>query len=83
MVAEIAKEYREVFVVAKLDVYENPIKTAEYHIRGTPTYILFYDGKVVSTILGAMSKEKLVEQILEALISVIEPPLTEEQADSE
>ncbi len=83
VVSEIALEYRDVFAVAKLEVKENPVITAEYGIRGTPTYKLFYDGKVVTTILGAMSKERLVERILVGLISVIEPPLTQEQANSE
>ncbi len=83
VVSEIAVEFRDVFVVAKLDVNDNPIKTAEYQIRGTPTYKLFYEGNVVRTILGAMPKERLVERILVSLLTVIEPPLTDEQTDSE
>lgn len=83
VVSSIAIEYRDVFAVAKLDVNENPVITAEYRIRGTPTYILIYQDKVVTTIYGAMPKERLVERILVGLISVIEPPLTQEQTDSE
>ena len=83
VVSEIALEYRDVFAVAKLDVYENSVITAEYGIRGTPTYILFYKGEVVTTMLGAMPKDRLVERILAGLSSVIEPPLTQEQTDSE
>ena len=83
VVSEIAIEYRDVFAVAKLEVKDNPITTAEYRIRGTPTYILFYQGKVVTTIFGAMPKDRLVERILVGLVSVIEPPLTQEQTDSE
>lgn len=83
VVSEIALENRDVFVVAKLDVNDNPIITTEYRIRGTPTYILFYKGKIVTTILGLTPKDRLIEQILEGLISVIEPPLTQEQTDSE
>ncbi|MCY4404074.1 MAG: thioredoxin domain-containing protein [Candidatus Poribacteria bacterium] len=83
VVSEIAIEYRDVFAIAKLDVNDNPIKTAEYHIRGTPTYKLFYKGNVARTILGAMPKERLVEQIFVGLISVIQEPLTQEQTDSE
>ena len=83
VVSEIAVDYRDVFAVAKLDVNENPVKTAEYGIRGTPTYKLFYKSEVATTILGAMSKSRLVQRILVGLISVIEPPLTQEQADSE
>lgn len=83
VVSEVALEFRDVFAVAKLDVNENAVITTEYGIRGTPTYILFYKGKVVTTILGAMPKDRLVEQTLVGLISVIEPPLTQEQTDSE
>ena len=83
VVSEIALEYRDVFAVAKLDVNENSVITAEYSIRGTPTYILFYQSKVVTTILGAMPKGRLVERILAGLVSVIEPPLTQEQTNSE
>ena len=83
VVSEIALEFRDIFAVAKLDVNENRVKTAEYRIRGTPTYILFYEGKIATTIHGAMSKNRLVERILVGLISVIEPPLTQEQTDSE
>ena len=83
VVSEIALEYRDVFAVAKLDVNKNPVITAEHRIRGTPTYMLFYQSKVVTTILGAMPKGRLVERILAGLVSVIEPPLTQEQTDSE
>lgn len=83
VVSKIALEYRDVFIVAKLDVNDNPEKTAAYHIRGTPTYILFYEGNIVRVIIGAMSKERLVNRILEGLATVIEPPLTQEQTDGE
>lgn len=81
--SQISLEYRNVFVVAKLDVNYNPEKTAEYRIRGTPTFILFYNGEIVTTTVGFMQKETLVEKVLEGLVSVIEPPLTQQQADSE
>jgi thioredoxin 1 len=83
IVADVALEYRDAFAVAKLEVNRNPEKTAEYHIRGTPLYLLFYEGKVVRVIVGAMPKERLVNRILEGLSTVVEPPLTQEQTDSE
>ncbi len=82
-IARIALEYRDVFHVGKLEINENPLKTAEYHIRGTPTYILFYKGKIVETIEGAMPREKLLNQILNALTTVVNEPLEQEQANSE
>ena len=81
--SEVALEYRDVFAVAKLDINLNPVKPAEYHVRATPTFILFYQGKIVTAMVGAMSKKTLVNRILEGLSAVIEPPLTEEQTNSE
>lgn len=77
VVSQIALEYRDVFGVAKLDVNENPEKTAAYNIRATPLYILFYEGEIATVMVGTMSKETLVNRILEGLIAVIEPPLTQ------
>lgn len=76
--SKIALENRDTFHVAKLDVNQNRLKTAEYHIRGTPTYILFYEGNIIETIRGAMPKETLLNRILNALTSVVDKPLEQE-----
>ena len=67
MVAAVALEYRDVFSFVKLDVNTQPEKTAEYHIRGTPTYIVFKDGELVQGFAGAMPKAELVQRILGSL----------------
>ena len=64
VVAEVALEYRDVFSFVKLDVITQRQKTAEYRIRGTPTYIVFRDGEIVQGFAGAMPKAELVERIL-------------------
>lgn len=64
VVAEVALEYRDVFSFVKLDVITQRQKTAEYRIRGTPTYIVFRDGGTVEGFVGAMPKAELVERIL-------------------
>ena len=64
VVAAVALEYRDVFSFVKLDVNTQPGKTAEYHIRGTPTYIVFKDGAIVQGFVGAMPKAELVQRIL-------------------
>ncbi|MYC77122.1 thioredoxin fold domain-containing protein [Candidatus Poribacteria bacterium] len=64
VVAEVAVEYRETFSFVKLDVNTQREKTAEYHIRGTPTYIVFKDGEIVTGFAGAMPKAELVQRIL-------------------
>ena len=64
VVAEVALEYRDIFSFVKLDVNTQPEKTTEYHIRGTPTYIVFKDGEIVQGFSGAMPKAELVQRIL-------------------
>lgn len=64
IVAEVALEYREVFSVVKLDVNTEREKTIEYGIRGTPTYIVFREGEIAGTFVGAMPKESFVQNIL-------------------
>lgn len=82
-IAGIALEFRDVFHVGKLEVNENPLKTAEYQIRGTPTYILFYKGKEIERFEGAMPRERLLKGILSALTTVVNEPLEQEQENSE
>jgi thioredoxin-like negative regulator of GroEL len=64
VVAEVALEYREIFSFVKLDVNTQREKTAEYHIRGTPTYIVFKDGEIAQGFSGAKPKAELVQRIL-------------------
>lgn len=47
--------------VAKLDVDQNHEIAARYGIRGVPTMMLFRDGAVVATRVGAMSAAQLSE----------------------
>jgi thioredoxin 1 len=49
--------------VAKLDIDSNPASPSQYGVRGIPTLILFKDGKVTSTKIGAMPASKLREWI--------------------
>lgn len=64
IVAEVASEYRDVFSIVKLDVNTDRIKTIEYGIRGTPTYIVFREGQQLQSLIGAMPKDTLVQRIL-------------------
>ena len=54
---EVAKEYGD--RIAKLNVDENPETAAKFGIRGIPTLMLFKDGQVAQTKVGAMSKSQL------------------------
>lgn len=57
---EIAKEYGDKLKVAKLNIDENPNTPPIYGIRGIPTLMLFKNGEVEATKVGAVSKSQLV-----------------------
>jgi len=45
--------------IAKLNIDENPSTPPKYGIRGIPTLMLFKDGEVLNTRVGALSKSQL------------------------
>ena len=49
--------------VGKLNVDENPVKTAEFSIHSIPTMVLFSNGLPVITIVGAKPKHILLEHL--------------------
>ena len=59
IVDEIAEEYAGRLRVAKLNIDENPSTPPRYGIRGIPTLMLFKDGQVEATKVGAASKSQL------------------------
>ena len=56
---EIADEYQEKMTVAKINVDDNPSTPPKYGIRGIPTLMLFKNGAVEATKVGAVSKAQL------------------------
>jgi thioredoxin len=56
---EIATEYSGRLKVAKLNIDENPDTPPKYGIRGIPTLMLFKNGHVEATKVGALSKSQL------------------------
>lgn len=60
---EIASEMEGQVTVAKLNIDENPAVPSQYGVRGIPTLMLFKDGQVAATKIGALPKSKLLEWV--------------------
>jgi thioredoxin 1 len=56
---EIAKDYDGKLTIAKLNIDENPATPQRYGVRGIPTLMLFKNGEVEATKVGALSKSQL------------------------
>jgi thioredoxin 1 len=64
---EIAKEMQGKVTIAKLNVDENPGVAGTYGIRSIPTLMLFKDGKMASSKVGAAPKGELKKWIAGAI----------------
>jgi thioredoxin 1 len=64
---ELAEEMADRMTVAKLNIDENPSTPSKYGVRGIPTLILFKDGEVAATKIGALPKGKLAAWLEEVL----------------
>lgn len=60
---ELAGEMAGDLTVAKINIDDNPQTPSTYNVRGVPTLMLFKDGQVASTKVGAMPKSKLSEWV--------------------
>jgi thioredoxin 1 len=56
---EVAKEYEGRLKIAKINVDENQVTSAKFGVRGIPTLMLFKNGNVEATRVGALSKSQL------------------------
>ncbi|MFT3733667.1 MAG: thioredoxin TrxA [Rhodocyclaceae bacterium] len=56
---EVAKEYAGKLTVAKINIDDNSETPAKFGVRGIPTLMLFKDGNVVATKVGALAKSQL------------------------
>lgn len=63
IVEELSEEYADRINFYKLDVDKDGEVATKYGVRGIPTLIIFAAGKVKDTMVGAVSREKLIEFI--------------------
>jgi thioredoxin 1 len=64
---EIAQTLGNKAKIVKVNVDENPGVAAKYGIRGIPTLMIFKDGKVASTKVGAAPKNQLQSWIEQSI----------------
>ena len=67
VVAEIALEYKDTFIVAKLNAINNPKTSQKYQVRGHPTYLVFQDGELVERFVRETPKDVFVQKVLNAI----------------
>ena len=64
----LAEEYKGKLTIAKMNVDENANTPATYGVRSIPFMVLFKDGKVLDSIVGAHPKAKLKDLLDKALV---------------
>ncbi len=64
---EIAGEMEGKLTIAKLNIDDNAMTPGKYGVRGIPTLMIFKDGQVAATKVGALPKSKIVEWIEESI----------------
>lgn len=60
---ELANDMKGKVTIAKINIDENPQTPMKYGVRGIPTLILFKNGQVAATKIGALPKTKLAEWV--------------------
>jgi len=56
---EIADEYADKLTVAKINIDDNQLTPQKYAVRGIPTLMIFKNGEIAGSKVGAMSKSQL------------------------
>ncbi len=67
ILSELAEDYKEKILIAKVNIDENPEVPSNYGIMSIPTLILFKDGKSVSSQIGLVEKNSLSKWLDENL----------------
>ncbi len=66
-IEELAKGYDGKFKVAKMNVDENPLTPNRFGVRAIPTILLFKDGQLADTIVGAVGKANIEKAMLKLM----------------
>jgi thioredoxin 1 len=63
IIEELSRDYVGRILFGKLNVDENREVSMQYDIMSIPTLLVFKNGKLVDTIIGAMTKKRLEQKI--------------------
>lgn len=63
IIEELSEDYQGKVKMTKLDVDANPQKSAQFGIRSIPTMMIFKDGQIVDTLIGAMPKPAIAARL--------------------
>ena len=64
---ELSEELAGKITIAKVDIDENPQTPGQYGVRGIPTMMIFNDGELTATNVGAKPKGQIAAWIEKAL----------------
>ncbi|MFN7781432.1 MAG: thioredoxin TrxA [Lysobacterales bacterium] len=67
IVDQVAQEFSGRVKVVKLNIDHNPGTPRQYAVRGIPTLMLFKDGKVAATQVGAVNRSQLSQFVQKAI----------------
>jgi thioredoxin 1 len=63
IVEELAGEYRDKVKIGKLDVDNNQETSIQFGVRSIPTLLIFKNGKIADSIIGAVPKAHIVQKL--------------------
>lgn len=69
VIDRLAEEYEGRVVVGKVDVDEEPELAGRYHVQSIPNVVIFRDGEMVGTLVGARPYEAFAEELDKVLAS--------------
>ena len=64
---ELAAEANGRYLIAKLNVDENPQTSGRFAIRSIPTMLIFKNGELIDTLVGALPKQAIAARLARAV----------------
>jgi len=64
---EVATEMGEEITIFKINIDDNPLTPSDLGVRGIPTLMIFKNGEVASTKVGALPKGQIIQWIKESV----------------